>query len=82
MEQRVLRHKAAYQTPQSRIYKDMDQYVLRHGAAYIKKESSLLSQLTPAFTRCNQLLICGAAPRSYGTDPTIPRLLVGVFYYY
>ena len=82
MEQLVLRHKAAYQTPQSRIYQALEQHVLRQGAAYIKQESSLLSQLTPAFPRCYQLLIYGTAPRSYGTDPANQRLLVGVLWYY
>ena len=39
VEPPILRHKAAYQTTQSRIYQALDQHVLRHRAAYIKQES-------------------------------------------
>ena len=47
VEPPILRHKAAYQTPQSRIYQALEQHVLRHGAAYIKQESSLSNDIEP-----------------------------------
>ena len=47
IEQPILSHKAAYQTPQSRIYQALEQHVLRHRAAYIKKQSSLSNAIEP-----------------------------------
>ena len=58
------------------------QAYIRLTSGLYKAYISIKSGLHKAYHRCNQLLICGSAPRTYGTDPTNQRLLVGVFWYY
>ena len=55
---------------------------IRLASGLHKTYISIKSGLHKAYHRCNQLLIYGAAPRTYGTNRAIQRLLVGVSWYY